>query len=128
MAVEGNVWETFLKRVFILFGTTEMTHKYDKIHVYFSQERENIKGNYEDDVDQMNQQLSDKASKQMLLTEKRNEIQSLKDKIVQVKTAQQDLKENMIQKSKTFAESKQAVETEVLWPGGFSQTGYIFTQ
>ncbi len=25
MAVEGSVWETFLKRVFILFGTTEMT-------------------------------------------------------------------------------------------------------
>lgn len=67
----------------------------------------------------MNQHLSDKASKQMLLTEKRNEIQSLKDKIVQVKTAQQDLKENMIQKSKTFAESKQAVETEVLWAGFF---------
>lgn len=63
----------------------------------------------------MNQQLSDKASIQMLLTEKRNEIQSLKDKIVQVKTAQQDLKENMIQKSKTFAESKHAVETEVVW-------------
>ncbi len=51
----------------------------------------------------------------MLLTEKQNEIQSLKDKIVQVKTAQQDLKENMIRKSKTFAESKHAVETEVVW-------------
>ncbi|XP_016423052.1 myosin-11 [Sinocyclocheilus rhinocerous] len=76
-------------------------------------EKENIKGNYEDDVDQMNQQLSNKASIQMTLTEKQNEIQSLKDKIVQVKTAQQDLKENMIQKSKTFAESKHAVEIEI---------------
>lgn len=67
----------------------------------------------------------------MLLTEKQNEIQSLKDKIVQVTTAQQDLKENMIQKSKTFAESKHAVETEVVWAVFFLlffQTGYIFTQ
>ncbi|XP_042597838.1 myosin-11 [Cyprinus carpio] len=76
-------------------------------------EKENIKGNYEDDVDKMNQQLSNKASIQMMLTEKQNEIQSLKDKIVQVKAAQQDLKENMIQKSKTFAESKHAVEIEI---------------
>lgn len=79
------------------------------IYLYFSREKENIKGNYEDDVDKMNQQLSNKASIQMMLTEKQNEIQSLKDKIVQVKAAQQDLKENMIQKSKTFAESKHAV-------------------
>ncbi|XP_043119569.1 golgin subfamily A member 6-like protein 22 [Puntigrus tetrazona] len=77
------------------------------------QEKENIKGNYEDDVDQMNQQLSNKASIQMMVTEKQNEIQSLKDKIVQVKAAQQDLKENMIQKSKTFAESKHAVKIEI---------------
>ncbi|XP_073683284.1 coiled-coil domain-containing protein 175 [Garra rufa] len=76
-------------------------------------ERENIKGNYEDAVDQMNLQLSNKASIQMLLTEKQNEIQSLKDKIVQVETAQQDLKENMVQKSKTFAESKHAVDKEI---------------
>ncbi|XP_050990090.1 interaptin [Labeo rohita] len=76
-------------------------------------ERENIKGNYEDAVDQMNQQLSNKASLQMLLTEKQNEIQSLKDKIVQVEMAQQDLKENMVQRSKTFAESKHAVEKEI---------------
>ncbi|KAL1257608.1 hypothetical protein QQF64_010852 [Cirrhinus molitorella] len=76
-------------------------------------ERENIKENYEDVVDQMNQQLSNKASIQMLLTEKQNEIQSLKDKIVQVETAQQNLKENMVQKSKTFAESKHAVDKEI---------------
>lgn len=63
----------------------------------------------------MNQQLSNKASLQMLLTEKQNEIQSLKDKIVQVEMAQQDLKENMVQRSKTFAESKHAVEKEVAW-------------
>lgn len=74
----------------------------------------------------MNQQLSNKASIQMLLTEKQNEIQSLKDKIVQVTTAQQDLKENMIQKSKTFAESKHAVETEVVWAVFFSS--FFFKQ
>ncbi|KAK9959585.1 hypothetical protein ABG768_009699 [Culter alburnus] len=76
-------------------------------------ERENIRGNYEDAVNQMNQQMSKKAGSQILLTEKQNEIQSLKDKIVQVETAQQDLKENMIQKRKTFAESKRAVGKEI---------------
>ncbi|KAL0169853.1 hypothetical protein M9458_034449, partial [Cirrhinus mrigala] len=35
------------------------------------------------------------------------------DKIVQVETAQQDLKENMVQRSKTFAESKHAVGKEI---------------
>lgn len=82
--------------------------------LYFSRERENIRGNYEDAVNQMNQQMSKKAGSQILLTEKQNEIQSLKDKIVQVETAQQDLKENMIQKRKTFAESKRAVGKEVV--------------
>ncbi|XP_067222996.1 coiled-coil domain-containing protein 175 [Chanodichthys erythropterus] len=76
-------------------------------------ERENIRGNYEDAVNQMNQQMSKKAGSQILLTEKQDEIQSLKDKIVQVETAQQDLKENMIQKRKTFAESKRAVGKEI---------------
>ncbi|RXN08828.1 coiled-coil domain-containing protein 175-like [Labeo rohita] len=87
--------------------------KSDQCSMWSSRERENIKGNYEDAVDQMNQQLSNKASLQMLLTEKQNEIQSLKDKIVQVEMAQQDLKENMVQRSKTFAESKHAVEKEI---------------
>ncbi|XP_048046605.1 golgin subfamily A member 6-like protein 22 [Megalobrama amblycephala] len=77
------------------------------------QERVNIKGNYEDAVNQMNQQMSKKAGSQIQLTEKQNEIQSLKDKIVQVEIAQQDLKENMIQKRKTFAESKRAVGKEI---------------
>lgn len=84
------------------------------LSLYLSRERENIKGNYEDAVNQMNQQMSKKAGSQILLTEKQNEIQSLKDKIVQVETAQRDLKENMIQKRKTFAESKRAVGKEVV--------------
>ncbi|XP_039539027.1 coiled-coil domain-containing protein 175-like [Pimephales promelas] len=76
-------------------------------------ERENIKGNYGEAVDQMNQQLSKKAGTKILLTEKQNEIQSLKDEIVQVEIAQRDLKENMIQKRKTFAESKHTIEKEI---------------
>lgn len=84
------------------------------LSLYFSRERENIKGNYEDAVNQMNQQMSKKAGSQILLTEKQNEIQSLKDKIVQVEIAQQDLKENMIQKRNTFVESKRAVGNEVV--------------
>jgi len=80
---------------------------------HFSRERENIKGNYGEAVDQMNQQLSKKAGTKILLTEKQNEIQSLKDEIVQVEIAQWDLKENMIQKRKTFAESKHTIEKEV---------------
>lgn len=108
-----------MKTVIILFGTTEITHKYDKIclllHVVIIfQSGERKQGNYDDYVDQMNRQLSNKASIQMLLTENQSAIQSLKDKIVQVEMAQQDLKENMIQKSKAFAESKHAVEKEVV--------------
>lgn len=81
--------------------------------VYFSQERENAQRKYGDGIDQLNQQLSEKASKQILLAEKRNEIHSLKEKIVQVQAARQDLKEGMMQKNKTFAENKHTLDTEV---------------
>ncbi|XP_067311946.1 coiled-coil domain-containing protein 175 isoform X2 [Pseudorasbora parva] len=82
-------------------------------HRHKHRERENIKENYKEAVDQMNQQLSKKAGAQILLMEKQNEIQASKDKMVQVETAQQDLKENMIQKRITFAERKCAVGKEI---------------
>lgn len=50
----------------------------------------------------------------MLLKEKQNEIQSLKDKIAQVEMAQQVLKENRIQRKKIFTESKHSVQKEVI--------------
>ncbi|XP_065111573.2 coiled-coil domain-containing protein 175 [Paramisgurnus dabryanus] len=77
------------------------------------QERGNLKEKYGDAIDLLNQQLSEKASIQILLTEKQNEINSLKEKIQQVQTAQQDLKEDMIQKRKTFLENKHTLETEI---------------
>ncbi|XP_039521935.1 coiled-coil domain-containing protein 175 [Pimephales promelas] len=86
---------------------------FEQENAVLHRERENIKGNYGEAVDQMNQQLSKKAGTKILLTEKQNEIQSLKDEIVQVEIAQWDLKENMIQKRKTFAESKHTIEKEI---------------
>ncbi|XP_005158711.1 coiled-coil domain-containing protein 175 isoform X1 [Danio rerio] len=77
------------------------------------QGRENITRNYEDAVDQLNQMLSKKVDTQMLLKEKQNEIQSLKDKIAQVEMAQQILKENRIQRNKIFTESKHSVQKEL---------------
>ncbi|KAK7142644.1 hypothetical protein R3I94_012104 [Phoxinus phoxinus] len=91
----------------------EKQHIFEQENAVLLQERENIQGNYGDAVDQMNQQLSKKAGTKILLTEKQNEIQSLKDKIVQVETAQRGLKENMIQKRKTSAESKHTVGNEI---------------
>ncbi|ROJ78771.1 Coiled-coil domain-containing protein 175 [Anabarilius grahami] len=113
-AAELNRLKTELKSVVDdIQSMEEKQQLLEQENAVLFQERENIKGNYEDAVNQMNQQMSKKAGSQILLTEKQNEIQSLKDKIVQVETAQQDLKENMIQKRKTFAESKRAVGKEI---------------
>ncbi|XP_056624515.1 early endosome antigen 1 [Triplophysa dalaica] len=86
----------------------------EKENALLLQERENVQGKYRDGIDQLNQQLSEKASKRILLAEKQNEIQSLKEKIVLVQAARQDFKEDMMQKNKTFAENKQTLDAEIL--------------
>ncbi|KAA0710937.1 hypothetical protein E1301_Tti002955 [Triplophysa tibetana] len=86
----------------------------EKENALLLQERENFQGKYGDGIDQLNQQLSEKASKRILLAEKQNEIQSFKEKIVRVQAARQDLKEDMMQRNKTFAENKQTLDAEIL--------------
>ncbi|KAI7804642.1 putative myosin-2 heavy chain, partial [Triplophysa rosa] len=86
----------------------------EKENALLIQERENVQGKYGDVIDQLNQQLSEKASMQIVLAEKQIEIQSLKEKIVPVQAARRDLKEDMMQKNKTCAENKHTLDTEIL--------------
>ncbi|KAL0969717.1 hypothetical protein UPYG_G00231370 [Umbra pygmaea] len=75
-------------------------------------ERELAKGDYENVVNQLNYQLSEKANKQILLNETMNEIRKVKAKISDVETAKVKLVEDMIQETKSFSETKEKLERE----------------
>ncbi|XP_072545069.1 coiled-coil domain-containing protein 175 isoform X1 [Salminus brasiliensis] len=76
-------------------------------------EREPMKGDHADIIDQLNHQLSEKATTQIALKALLNDIQTTKEKITQVETAKSHLTQNMIQERKRFAEMKEMLQTEI---------------
>ncbi|XP_052001196.1 myosin-11 [Xyrauchen texanus] len=113
-AAEMNRLNSELKNIVHDIESVEQRQQLlEQENTVFFQDKDNVKGNYKDAIDKLNQLLSDKASKQILLSEKKKEIKSLKDQILQVQTAWNDLKEDMIQKSKTFPERKHSLEMEI---------------
>ncbi|XP_055028836.2 coiled-coil domain-containing protein 175 [Misgurnus anguillicaudatus] len=113
-AVELNQLQSELKTLVQDIESMETKQQLlEQENVLLLQEKGNLKEKYGDAIDLLNQRLSEKASIQILLTEKQNEIQSLKEKIQQVQMAQQDLNGDMIQKRKTFLENKHTLETEI---------------
>ncbi|KAL6477313.1 hypothetical protein MHYP_G00131480 [Metynnis hypsauchen] len=76
-------------------------------------ERELIKGSHADLVDQLNEQLSEKADMQIALNELMNDIQTTKEKITQVEMAKKHLSDSMTQERKKFAESKEMLQKEI---------------
>ncbi|XP_051579060.1 repetitive organellar protein [Myxocyprinus asiaticus] len=113
-AAEMNRLQSELKTILHDIESVEQRQQLlEQENTVFFQDKDNVKGNYKDAIDELNQLLSDKASKQILLSDKKKEIKSLKDQILQVQTARNDLKEDMIQKSKTFADSKHSLEKEI---------------
>ncbi|XP_029568966.1 coiled-coil domain-containing protein 175 [Salmo trutta] len=75
-------------------------------------ERELVKGDHENVINQLNYQLSEKANKQILLNETMNEIKEGKAKITDVETAKVELEEDMIQERKTFDETNENLQRE----------------
>ncbi|KAK6304615.1 hypothetical protein J4Q44_G00252010 [Coregonus suidteri] len=75
-------------------------------------ERELVKGDHENVINQLNYQLSEKANKQILLNETVNEIRKGKAKITDVETAKVALEEDMIQERKTFDETNENLQRE----------------
>ncbi|KAM9568104.1 coiled-coil domain-containing protein 175 [Salvelinus alpinus] len=75
-------------------------------------ERELVKGDHENVINQLNYQLSEKGKKQILLNETMNEIKEGKAKITDVETAKVELEEAMIQERKTFAETNENLQRE----------------
>ncbi|XP_014066670.1 interaptin [Salmo salar] len=75
-------------------------------------ERELVKGDHENVINQLNYQLSEKANKQILLNETMNKIKEGKAKITDVETAKVELEEDMIQERKTFDETNENLQRE----------------
>ncbi|XP_010903308.3 coiled-coil domain-containing protein 175 [Esox lucius] len=75
-------------------------------------ERELVKGDHENIINQLNYQLSEKANQQILLNETINKIREVKTKISDVETAKVKLVEDMIQKNEVFIESKENLQRE----------------
>ncbi|CAB1335410.1 unnamed protein product [Coregonus sp. 'balchen'] len=76
-------------------------------------ERELVKGDHENVINQLNYQLSEKANKQILLNETVNEIRKGKAKITDVETAKVALEEDMIQERKTEFHEKELAEVRI---------------
>ncbi|KAJ7991092.1 hypothetical protein DPEC_G00293660 [Dallia pectoralis] len=75
-------------------------------------EREMVKGDYENVINQFNYQLSEKANKQIVLNETVNKIREVKNKIPDLETAKVKLGEDMIHEKKAFAKSKDNLQKE----------------
>ncbi|XP_029531630.2 interaptin [Oncorhynchus nerka] len=75
-------------------------------------ERELVKGDHENVINQLNYQLSEKANKQILLNETMNEIKEGKAKITDVENTKVELEEDMIQERKMFVETNENLQRE----------------
>ncbi|KAL2099269.1 hypothetical protein ACEWY4_005749 [Coilia grayii] len=76
-------------------------------------EREHMKRNHEKVISLLNFQLAEKASKQILLNEKINEIEDVKAKVAVVQLVRADLLNDITQERNKFNETKGAVEAQI---------------
>ncbi|KAI4895592.1 hypothetical protein NFI96_013123 [Prochilodus magdalenae] len=76
-------------------------------------EREQQKGSYAVLIDQLNEQLSEKASMQIAQNELMNDIRTTQERITQVESAKKQVSENMIQERKEFGEMKGMLQKEM---------------
>lgn len=74
-----------------------------------------MKRNHENVISLLNFQLSEKASKQILLNEKINEIEDVKAKVASVELMRADLLSDMTQERNKFNEAKNTLEAQVLY-------------
>lgn len=73
-----------------------------------------MKRNHENVISLLNFQLAEKASKQILLNEKINEIEDVKAKIASVELMRADLLNDITQERDKFKEAKDTLEAQVL--------------
>ena len=72
-----------------------------------------MKQNHENVISLLNFQLAEKASKQILLNEKMNEIEDVKAKIACVEIIRADLLNELTQERNMFNEAKNILEAQV---------------
>ncbi|MGH0165970.1 UNVERIFIED_CONTAM: hypothetical protein FKN15_050264 [Acipenser sinensis] len=85
----------------------------EKINLLLFPERERIRAEHEDAIDTLNNKLSEKATKQIILNETYNKMQDLKEQLVNVNNAFEDLEQDMTRERMDFAESKKKLESNV---------------
>ncbi|XP_042565710.1 myosin heavy chain, non-muscle isoform X2 [Clupea harengus] len=76
-------------------------------------ERARVKQNHENVISLLNFQLAEKASKQILLNEKMNEIEDVKAKIACVEIIRADLLNELTQERNMFNEAKNILEAQI---------------
>ncbi|XP_041121974.1 myosin heavy chain, embryonic smooth muscle isoform-like [Polyodon spathula] len=85
----------------------------EKTNLLLFPERERIRAEHEDVINTLNNKLSEKATKQIILNETYNKMQDLKEQLVNVNNAVEDLERDMTREVKDFVESKKKLESNV---------------